>query len=122
MNTFCILYYSPSPHFKIVIFINALFRYFFLWSTMNIMRKLRGNNAATSASGENARPLEDDSSQHTALGLMHLKKLFTDYIHSSHMLSDKERSTKLYTMIPLFCKVITYTSYQCILYYMRKRF
>lgn len=77
------------------------------WSTMNIMRKLRGNNAATSASGENARPLEDDSSQHTALGLMHLKKLFTDYIHSSHTLSDKERSTKLYTMIPLFCKVIT---------------
>lgn len=72
---------------------------------MNIMRKLRGNNTTTSNSGENARPFEDDSSQHTALGLMHLKKLFTDYIHTSHMLSEKERGTKLYTMIPLFCKV-----------------
>lgn len=73
---------------------------------MNIMRKLRGSNTTTSTSGENARPFEDDSSQHTALGLMHLKKLFTDYIHTSHMLNDKERSIKLYTMIPLFCKVI----------------
>lgn len=76
-----------------------------LLHTMNIMRKLRGNNTATSTSGENPRPFEDDSSQHTALGLMHLKKLFTDYIHTSHILTDKERSTKLYTMIPLFCKV-----------------
>lgn len=75
---------------------------------MNIVRKLRGSNSATSTSGENARPLEDDSSQHTALGLMHLKKLFTDYIHTSHLLTDKERSTKLYTMIPLFCKVSSY--------------
>lgn len=78
---------------------------------MNIMRKLRGSNTATSSSGENTRPYEDDSSQHTALGLMHLKKLFTDYIHSSHMLTDKERSTKLYTMIPLFCKVNNYLKY-----------
>lgn len=77
---------------------------------MNIMRKLRGNNNATT-SGENPRPFEDDSSQHTALGLMHLKKLFTDYIHTSHTLSDKERSTKLYTMIPLFCKVNSFIFY-----------
>ncbi|XP_050428058.1 WD repeat and FYVE domain-containing protein 3 [Adelges cooleyi] len=72
---------------------------------MNIMRKLRGSNTAPSASSDNTHPFEDDSSQHTALGLMHLKKLFTDYIHTSHMLTDKERNTKLYTMIPLFCKV-----------------
>ncbi|XP_025205063.1 WD repeat and FYVE domain-containing protein 3 [Melanaphis sacchari] len=72
---------------------------------MNIMRKLRGSNTATSTTGENSRLFEDDSDQHTALGLMHLKKLFTDYIHTSHLLTDKERSTKLYTMIPLFCKV-----------------
>jgi len=72
---------------------------------MNIMRKLRGSNTTTSTTGENSRLFEEDSSQHTALGLMHLKKLFTDYIHTSHLLTDKERSTKLYTMIPLFCKV-----------------
>jgi len=78
---------------------------------MNIMRKLRGGNTPTSTGGENARIFEDDSSQHTALGLMHLKKLFTDYIHTSHMLNDKERSTKLYTMIPLFCKVNIFMIY-----------
>lgn len=78
--------------------------------TMNIMRKLRGSNTSTS-SGENSRPFEDDSSQHTALGLMHLKKLFTDYIHSSHLLNDKDRSIKLYTMIPLFCKVNIFIIY-----------
>lgn len=81
---------------------------------MNIMRKLRGSNNATSTSGENTRPFEDDSSQHIALGLMHLKKLFTDYIHTSHMLNDKERSIKLYTMIPLFCKVNIFMIYQLI--------
>lgn len=72
------------------------------------MRKLRGNNNITPTSSDNARPFEDDSSQHTALGLMHLKKLFTDYIHTSHILTDKERNIKLYTMIPLFCKVNIY--------------
>lgn len=75
---------------------------------MNIMRKLRGSNTASSTTGENSRLFEDDSDQHTALGLMHLKKLFTDYIHTSHLLTDKERSIKLYTMIPLFCKVTNF--------------
>lgn len=75
---------------------------------MNIMRKLRGSNTAPSTTGENSRLFEDDSDQHTALGLMHLKKLFTDYIHTSHLLTDKERSIKLYTMIPLFCKVTNF--------------
>jgi len=75
------------------------------------MRKLRGGNTATTTGSENARPFDDDSSQHTALGLMHLKKLFTDYIHTSHLLNDKERSIKLYTMIPLFCKVNIFIIY-----------
>lgn len=79
---------------------------------MNIMRKLRGGNTTTPTGGDNTRPFEDDSGQHTALGLMHLKKLFTDYIHTSHMLNDKERSTKLYTMIPLFCKVNIFIFYE----------
>ncbi|XP_050525205.1 WD repeat and FYVE domain-containing protein 3 isoform X2 [Daktulosphaira vitifoliae] len=72
---------------------------------MNIMRKLRGSSAVSSVNSDNNTNSEDDSSQHAALGLMHLKKLFTEYIHTSHMLTEKERSVKLYTMIPLFCKV-----------------
>uniref|UniRef100_A0A1B6CRC4 Uncharacterized protein n=1 Tax=Clastoptera arizonana TaxID=38151 RepID=A0A1B6CRC4_9HEMI len=68
---------------------------------MNIMRKLRGSGGSNAAS-------QDDSNsnpQHTALGLMHLKKLFSEYSHPPHPLSDKERDDKLYNMLPLFCKV-----------------
>lgn len=62
---------------------------------MNIMRKLRagslpGNQADAAC-----------STQH--LGLMHLKKLFTEYLHQA--MSDRERDDKLYNMLPLFCKV-----------------
>lgn len=48
--------------------------------------------------------------QHTALGLMHLKKLFSEYIHSCQTLSDEEQDDKLYNMLPLFCKVSSITS------------
>lgn len=43
--------------------------------------------------------------QHTALGLMHLKKLFSEYTHPPHELTEAERDDKLYNMLPLFCKV-----------------
>lgn len=45
------------------------------------------------------------SEQHLALGLMHLKKLFSEYSYPSHPLSDTEKEDKLYNMLPLFCKV-----------------
>ena len=70
---------------------------------MNIMRKLRG-----SASGVASGGAGDDSNantQHAALGLMHLKKLFSEYTHSSQNMSEKEKDDKLYNMLPLFCKV-----------------
>jgi hypothetical protein len=34
-----------------------------------------------------------------------LKKLFSEYTHPSHPLTDQERDDKLYNMLPLFCKV-----------------
>nr|XP_018916724.1 PREDICTED: WD repeat and FYVE domain-containing protein 3 [Bemisia tabaci] len=73
---------------------------------MNIMRKLRSGGGLTSMPSTGQ---QDDgnsnSAQHTALGLMHLKKLFSEYTHPAHQLSDKEKEEKLYNMLPLFCKV-----------------
>ncbi|XP_074041175.1 WD repeat and FYVE domain containing 3 bchs isoform X2 [Leptinotarsa decemlineata] len=71
---------------------------------MNIMRKLRSGVVNTSLASSS--DLSDSpSSAHTQLGLMHLKKLFLEYSHPSHPLTDQERDDKLYNMLPLFCKV-----------------
>ncbi|XP_014211622.1 WD repeat and FYVE domain-containing protein 3 [Copidosoma floridanum] len=43
--------------------------------------------------------------QHTALGLMHLRKLFSEYMYLPESLSGEEKDDKLYNMLPLFCKV-----------------
>lgn len=69
---------------------------------MNLMRKLRG----TSTMGGSEPPESTSgSSPHTQLGLMHLKKLFSEYSHPPHPLTDVERDDKLYNMLPLFYKV-----------------
>ncbi|KAF2366372.1 protein of unknown function DUF4704 [Trinorchestia longiramus] len=47
---------------------------------------------------------------HLALGLMHLKKLFSEILHPAHPLSEDEREDKLYNMLPLFCKVFSSSS------------
>lgn len=70
---------------------------------MNIMRKLRGAGGGVNASG--SENVGDPSSSHTQLGLMHLKKLFLEYMHPPQPLSDQEKDDKLYNMLPLFCKV-----------------
>ncbi|CAK9831938.1 WD repeat and FYVE domain-containing protein 3 [Anthophora retusa] len=76
---------------------------------MNIMRKLRGGTSVGGMGSNSTGSLDDcagsTNSQHTALGLMHLKKLFSEYTHPPHPLSDAERNDKLYNMLPLFCKV-----------------
>lgn len=76
---------------------------------MNIMRKLR-NASAVGGMGASTTGSIDDATgganpQHTALGLMHLKKLFSEYTHPPQQLSEAERDDKLYNMLPLFCKV-----------------
>lgn len=68
------------------------------------MRKLRGG---TAASGETSTIENSPESPHTQLGLMHLKKLFTEYTHPKDPLSETDRDYKLYMMLPLFCKVST---------------
>ncbi|XP_034186854.1 WD repeat and FYVE domain containing 3 bchs isoform X3 [Osmia lignaria lignaria] len=76
---------------------------------MNIMRKLRGGTSVGGMGSSSTGSLDDctggTNPQHTALGLMHLKKLFSEYTHPPHPLSDAERDDKLYNMLPLFCKV-----------------
>lgn len=73
---------------------------------MNIVRKLRGASSAGASSAANNDGSENGSgSAHTQLGLMHLKKLFSEYTHPPHPLSDAEKDDKLYNMLPLFCKV-----------------
>lgn len=74
---------------------------------MNIMRKLRGGGANASATSGSDLSDTGPSATHTQLGLMHLKKLFLEYTHPSHPLTDQERDDKLYNMLPLFCKVNT---------------
>ena len=71
---------------------------------MNIMRKFRGSGGGSSVS---TSVTEDGGAndQHTALGLMHLKKLFSEYTHPPQPLNEKELDDKLYNMLPLFCKV-----------------
>lgn len=69
---------------------------------MNIVRKLRGGGGANNVLSQDEA---NSNPQHTALGLMHLKKLFSEYTHPTHPLSEKEKDDKLYNMLPLFCKV-----------------
>ena len=78
---------------------------------MNLMRKLKSagsnnsNMASAATSSQNTENSPASDSQHTALGLMHLKKLFSEYTHQGHSFTDSERDDKLYNMLPLFCKV-----------------
>ncbi|KAL1508880.1 hypothetical protein ABEB36_003702 [Hypothenemus hampei] len=70
---------------------------------MNIMRKLRNAGGSIVTSG--SENMTDSSSSHTQLGLMHLKKLFLEYMHPPQPLNEQEKDDKLYNMLPLFCKV-----------------
>ncbi|CAG9859319.1 unnamed protein product [Phyllotreta striolata] len=70
----------------------------------SIMRKLtRGSGPTSSTSSSDVS--DGPSSPHTQLGLMHLKKLFSEYTHPPQQLTDQEKDDKLYNMLPLFCKV-----------------
>lgn len=73
---------------------------------MNLMRKLRGGGASSSSDAVDG----PSSSSHVQLGLMHLKKLFSEYTHPPQPLTEEEKDDKLYNMLPLFCKVQFYLS------------
>ena len=66
---------------------------------MQFVRKLVGRPGRL---GPNVVP---PSAQDEALSLMHLRKLFMEFLHSSVPLTVREQEAKLYMMLPLFCKV-----------------
>jgi len=67
---------------------------------MNIMRKLwvGGAGGGAGGGGPNFGSAGPNGNQSISLGLMHLRKLFGEYLHAP---SDD----KIYNMLPLFCKV-----------------
>ncbi|XP_050700499.1 WD repeat and FYVE domain-containing protein 3-like isoform X2 [Eriocheir sinensis] len=73
---------------------------------MNVMRKWWGSGSRVGGVLEGLDPTSPPAAQqHLALGLMHLKKLFSEYSIPPHPLSEPEKEDKLYNMLPLFCKV-----------------
>lgn len=67
---------------------------------MEFVRKLVGRPGR--AAGSN---IHQGSNQDEALSLMHLRKLFMEFLHSPVPLTIREQESKLYMMLPLFCKV-----------------
>ena len=88
---------------------------------MNIMRKLMGQSGASSQTGSGSVPgvgrrsvsgLYDGSGgggsaspADNSLGLMHLRKLYSELKSSTAGSSQRDLENMLYNMLPLFCKV-----------------
>ena len=71
---------------------------------MNMMRKLlRGSDG----SGEKPPGTDVDyySPDQELLGLNHLNKLYSEYCKPVNLSSSESREAKLYSMLPLFCKI-----------------
>ncbi|XP_052816149.1 WD repeat and FYVE domain-containing protein 3-like isoform X4 [Mya arenaria] len=67
---------------------------------MSFMQRLIGSRGGGAAQTDpNSRP------QDTSLGLMHLRKLFTEFKHPATEYTQKDQEEKLYKMLPIFCKI-----------------
>ncbi|XP_043246907.1 WD repeat and FYVE domain-containing protein 3-like, partial [Amphibalanus amphitrite] len=71
---------------------------------MNIMKKFWGSGGSA--------PEDAVMSQQIALSLTHLRKLYAEYVRPPQPLTEPEREAKLYSMLPLFCKVFAGSSGQ----------
>ena len=74
---------------------------------MNFMRKVLGGAGGGPSPGEGVKG-EVGATYHPEqelLGLNHLKKLYSEYSNPSQPLSSAEKEAKLYSMLPLFCKI-----------------
>lgn len=62
--------------------------------TMNMVKRMMG------------RPRQEECSpQDNALGLMHLRRLFSELCHPPRHMTQKEQEEKLYMMLPVFNRV-----------------
>ncbi|KAL4240237.1 WD repeat and FYVE domain-containing protein 3 [Mactra antiquata] len=57
------------------------------------------------SSGSQAQAESSSKPQDNALGLMHLRKLFTEFRHPSTDSTQRDQEDKLYKMLPIFCKI-----------------
>ena len=75
---------------------------------MNFMGKIFGpGRTTTGVSGDGSQ--ENEVSQDNSLGLMHLRKLFGEFRHPPANTPQKQLEGRLYSMLPLFCKVSSQT-------------
>lgn len=62
------------------------------------------------------RPRQEECSpQDNALGLMHLRRLFTELCHPPRHMTQKEQEEKLYMMLPVFNRVSQAICKKCFL-------
>lgn len=65
---------------------------------MSFVKKMLGRGVTDTSQAGNP--------QDNSLGLMHLRKLFTEFRHPTVKSTQKNQEEKLYSMLPLFIKVI----------------
>uniref|UniRef100_A0AAG5DBN5 Uncharacterized protein n=1 Tax=Anopheles atroparvus TaxID=41427 RepID=A0AAG5DBN5_ANOAO len=53
-------------------------------------------------------PGDGDNNDETNLTLLHLRKLFDEFINLKPTLSDADRDRRLYQMLPLYCNVFNH--------------
>ena len=89
----------------------------FLLGSSNPNSGAQGQQQPQQANSGSANPSNDipigikpSPSQHAALSLTHLRKLFADFSNptSSQILTDAERESRIYCMLPLFCRVFSH--------------
>ena len=69
------------------------------------MRKFLGGSGGNGQPPGEGNGEEGYRPQQELLGLNHLKKLYNEYCNPAHPLTAAERETRLYAMLPLFCKI-----------------
>ena len=70
--------------------------------------------------GGEAAGQDNEASQDNSLGLMHLRKLFGEFRHPPANTPQKQLEQRLYSMLPLFCKVGISTILYLMTWTMRK--
>lgn len=63
--------------------------------------------------GSQAQAETTSKPQDNALGLMHLRKLFTEFRHPNADATQRDQEDKLYKMLPIFCKVFYFVTMFC---------